>query len=647
MKLTAKLAHSQLKANRKRAVWTLLGIVLSTSMITAVFGFAASGMEAVYNLVGGLRDVYYATIMGAGVILSSVIVAASIIVISNSFRVSAGERLSQFGILKSVGATKRQIAESIMYESIFLSIIGLPVGVAVGLLVQFIGVEIANHLIGDLFAAEAGRRFSFVVAWQAVLVSVALGFGTVLLSAWLPARKAAKIPAISAILKHGDIKVKAKHVRANWLVKTIFGFEGNLASKSLKRSKRNFRATVVSLTISIILFIAASSFGAHLNRMAVLVVHTVDADVIGEYRSAQEFVLTEDGYFCHVIYYPLSEEEAATITARLREFPDTTIMGVGTSVSSWRVPGAKIPSVLFSRTMLEHMGIDDPGEYIHRSFTLVTVDAETYAELCRLAGVPLGSNILVNYYRRQIEGRWTEFAPFDFSEQTITKQLIEEEIEIPIHGELRGGQIPLEVLHATRGWTAVIVPQLDAKTYLWFAQTADPRGFVTHLHDTLDQLIPRDNSLIYSHVRNLAAEENQDRAIISLVMVFVYGFVGMLTLIGFTNVISTIYTNVRARAREFAVLQSVGMTRSGLSRMLNLESILCSFKSLVYGIPLGVAASLLIYRSMLHSVEFRYEWPVFPILICILAVFIITWVTMRYAAARLRGKNIVETIRAE
>ena len=648
MKLTAKLAHSQLKSNRKRAVWTLLGIVLSTSMITAVFGFAASGMDAVYNLVGGLRDVYYQTIIWAGVILSAVIVAASVIVISNSFRVSAGERLSQFGILKSVGATKRQIAESIMYESVFLSVIGLPVGIAVGLLVQFIGVEIANYLIGDLFAAEAGRRFSFVIAWQAILVSAGLGFTTVLLSAWLPARKAAKIPAISAILRHGDVKIKSKHVRANWLVKTIFGFEGNLASKSLKRSKRNFRATVVSLSISIILFIAASSFGAHLNRMAVLVVHTVDADVIGEYRSAQELIFTEAGDFCHAIYHPLSEEEAATFTTRLRNFPDTTIMGVGTSMSSWRVSGASIPSVLFSRTMLEYLGIDNPGEYIHRSFTLVTVDAETYAELCRRAGVPLGSNILVNYYRQHVEGRWTEIAPFDFSEQIITKLLLDEEMEIPIHGELRGGQIPLEVLQATRGWvTAVIVPELDAKTYLWFAQTANPRGFVEHLHSTFDEIIPSDNSLVYAHVRNLAAEENQDRAIISLVMVFVYGFVGMLTLIGFTNVISTIYTNVRARAREFAVLQSVGMTRGGLSRMLNLESILCSFKSLVFGIPLGVAASFLVYRSMLHSVEFRYEWPVFPILICVLAVFIITWVTMRYAAARLRGKNIVETIRAE
>jgi len=649
MKLTAKLALAQLKTNRKRAIWTLLGIVLSTSMITAVFGFAATAMEAVHGIVGGeLRDVYYATAIGTGIVLSSVIVAASVIVISNSFRVSAGERLSQFGILKSVGATKRQIAESIMYESVLLSIVGIPVGIAVGLLVQFIGVEIANHLIGDSMAAEFRTMFGFVIAWQAILVSVGIGFGTVLLSAWLPARKAAKIPAISAILRHGDVKVKAKHVRANWLVKTIFGFEGTLASKSLKRSRRNFRATVVSLTISIILFIAASSFGAHLNRMATLVVHATDADVIGEYRSAQEFIFSEDGYFLNAREHPLSITDAASITARLQDFPNTTVMGVGTSMSSWRVPGALFPTSMFTQSMQNYLELEDPEEELMLSFTLITVDAKTYAELCRLAGVPLGSNILINYRRRHIDGRWTEFTPFAFNEQTITKVELEQETEIPLHGELRYGQIPLEVLHATRGWAfAIIVPEFYAATYYWFAQTANPRDFVMHMHDIFDEFICPDVDLVFTHVHNLAAAANQDRAIINLVMVFVYGFVGMLTLIGFTNVISTIYTNVRARAREFAVLQSVGMTRNGLSRMLNLESILCSFKSLVIGIPLGVAAAFMVYRSMLHSVEFRFEFPLFSILICILAVFIITWVTMRYAAARLRGKNIVETIRAE
>ncbi|MCL2360664.1 MAG: ABC transporter permease [Defluviitaleaceae bacterium] len=651
MKLTAKLAKAQLKTNPKRAIWTLLGIVLSTSMITAVFGFVASSFATIYYLVGGeLRDVYYTMMIGVGLVLSSIIVAASVIVISNAFRISAGERLSQFGILKSVGATKRQIAESIMYESLFLSLIGIPIGIAVGLLVQFIGMEIANYLVRDLLIDQSqnpNAMFRFVIAWQAIIVSIVIALGTVLLSAWLPGRKAAKIPAISAILRHGDVKVKAKHVRANWLVKKLFRFEGMLASKSLKRSKRNFRATVWSLSISIVLFIAASSFGAHLNRMAQLVLNPLDADVVGEFATSMEVVLTEDGDLCHFVYDPMSPYNAEAITARLREFPDTEVMSVGTSSSNWRVTGGHVPISLLSPDMYQALVTDETYDQVWMSLTLVTLDAETYAELSRRAGVPIGSNIIVNYSRQHVDGRWVEFLPFNFAQETVTIESHDYILEVPLHGELRIDQIPRDIMHATRGRIAIIVPPFEAKAYFWFAQTDDPRGFTIHTHEAFDELIPPSDLFSHRNVFNFVAIANQDRALARLVMVFVYGFIGMLTLIAVTNVISTIFTNVRSRAREFAVLQSVGMTRGGLSRMLNLESILCSFKSLVVGIPLGVGAALLIYQAMLHSVEFRFEFPLFAILLVVLAVFIITWITMRYSASRLRGKNIVETIRME
>jgi putative ABC transport system permease protein len=130
-------------------------------------------------------------------------------------------------------------------------------------------------------------------------------------------------------------------------------------------------------------------------------------------------------------------------------------------------------------------------------------------------------------------------------------------------------------------------------------------------------------------------------------MMFIYGFVAMLTLIGLTNVISTISTNVRLRSREFAVLRSIGMTHGGLYRMLNLESILCSVKSLVIGLPIGVTASYLIYHSIMASTDFPFEFPWIPIFQCIIAVFFITWIIMRYSASRLRGGNIVEAIRLE
>jgi putative ABC transport system permease protein len=642
MKLTASLAYSQLKTNRRRTVWTLFGIVLSVSMITAVYGFAFGGMAAAHRLTGNLRAEYNMMIQIIGAVLSVIIFSSSVIVMSNAFRVSAGQRLSQFGILKSVGATKRQITETVVYEGLWLSLIGIPTGIVTGLLVQFIGVRIANALLTDINATQPEPVvFGYVVAWQAILIAVVVGFVTVYVSAWLPARKAAKVTAIDAIRGAGETKIKSHVSRSGWLIKNVFGFEGALASKSLKRSKRNFRATVLSLTISIVLFIGASSFGTHLNRMARLVVHALDADILGEYISSQRFDRGEH------MYWPIDHATAGQITARLREFPDTTVIGAGSNVSPTSVSATALPPGMETARLRETLDLYNEREILHLSFSMVTVDADMYAELIRRAGVPYGSNILINYMRWRDENRWTEFIPFRFDYQTVPIMSRNNIIEVPLHGELRGDQIPNEVLHAGRFMPIVVVPELDAKVYNWYVKTADPVGFSVFMREVFDEYIPfhLETRRVSIGIRNLAAEQAGSRAIIRLLMIFIYGFVGMLTLIGLTNVISTIATNVRSRSREFAVLQSVGMTHNGLNRMLNLESILCSVKSVIYGIPLGIAASYLIFIGILQAVDFGFSFPWLPILQCILAVFFITWVTMRYAAARLRGGSLVDNIR--
>src|SRR5690606_3342723 len=132
------------------------------------------------------------------------------------------------------------------------------------------------------------------------------------------------------------------------------------------------------------------------------------------------------------------------------------------------------------------------------------------------------------------------------------------------------------------------------------------------------------------------------RDITRLILVFIYGFVTMLTLIGLTNVISTISTNVLFRAREFAALRSVGVTPAGLKRMLTLESILCSVKSLVIGVPLGMLGSYLLYRAFSSPVELDFAIPW-----CTLGVIAVTWIIMRFSLSRLRDDNIVETIRLQ
>jgi len=651
MKLTAKLAYSQLITNKKRTIWTLLGILLSTAMITAVFGFAASGAVAIIDLMGDayVRDVYYTTIFGMGGVLSFVIVVVSVIVVSNAFRVSATERLTQFGILKSVGATKKQIAQTVVYEGVLLSVIGIPMGIVIGFLVQFAGVNIANYLLADLNAFQTDDAtiiFGFVFAWEAVIVSIVVAFFTVLLSAWLPARKAAKIAAIDAIRGVNEIKIRAKQVRSNWLVRKLFGFEGELASKSLKRSRRNFRATVVSLTISMVLFIAASSFGTQLFQMTNLVFALIDAEVVASFHSSRQVIFGEDGISTEN-YMTISTNEADNITAKMREFEGVRIFGVGGNTIRYLIYK---DTLHFSAAFGEHLQRNEWLELADRlPVTLLVVDEKNHTELAMRAGVPIGSNILINHARTQASGNWAEFAPLVFNGQTLQLQNYNGEItNLLLHGELRGSDVPNEIIHASMSYVVVLVPEIDAHYYFWAVQTSDPHNFAEYTRGFFrDMLPPSDDVGFNATVFDQAAEENAVRSLFNTIMIALYGFIGMLTLIALTNVISTISTNVRSRSREFAVLQSVGMTHSGLRNMLNLESILCSFKSLVYGVPLGIGISYLLYLFMMESVWFPYELPLLAIIQCIVAVFLITWLTMQYSASRLRNENIVESIRAE
>jgi len=674
-----KLAFSQLKVNRKRTIWTLLGIILSTAMITAVYGFAASGYGAIDGLLGenAVRQEYLATVGSISAVLSIIIIAASVIVISNAFRVSADERTRQFGLLKCVGTTRKQITKIILNEGAILSGIAVPIGIVAGLLVQFGALQSANYILNDLNAINANElRFDFVVAWQAILISAILAFVTVMLSAWLPAKKAAGVSVVDAIRGTGEVNIKAKLICANqaaWassqdaspsrnrrfrpglrskrpapIVKKLFGVEGTIALKSFKRNKRNLRATVISLTISILMFVAASSFGSQMGRMADLVFHQVDANVIGTFQSSTIMAPNENWEYLRQ-YAPISSEDAEAVTARLREFPETSIFGAGSNHHSFTM---EIPIEMITREMEYLFGAEGIAEGVMKSVVLLTVDAENYAALCRLASVPIGSNILINYNREFINNKWTEITPFVFSGQTLYVRNRDDEanmfyFDLPLHGVL-GREAPNEVLWFAGNSVTVLVPGLDSIQYVWFAKSYDPFAFEEYMYTIFDEMIPSDSEIpVNTFVSNGIAQENAQRSIYRLFMLFIYGFVAMLTLIGLTNVISTISTNVRLRSREFAVLRSIGMTQVGLHRMLSLESILCSVKSLVIGLPLGVAASYSIYRSIIMSAMFSFEFPWIPVIQCILAVFVITWVIMRYSALRLRGGNIVEAIRLE
>ena len=654
MKLTRRLAKSQLKINRRRTIWTILGIILSTTMIATVYGLVASVRGLVETIWEGsvLRLHYEAMLAGLGVILGFVIITSSIVVLSNAFRVSAKERTMQFGILKSVGATKKQITQTVLSESIQLSLIGIPIGILAGLSIQFIGVELINHFLSDIFQSarpDASLSVPFVLSWQMLLLSVALSIATVSLSAWLPARKASKVAAIDAIRGAGEVKVTGKSTRAGWMIGKLFGFEGTLAARSLKRSRRNFRATVVVLSLSVALFITLGSFVTQMNRLTLLTLPDMEANVTVGYHSHQRWTEDEDGTVL-TEFTAISREVADTITRRFEAYTGAPVFGLGRD--GWTY-STILPREMLTPQGLERMeqiSLEPIGEEQWFSVLLMTVDQTHYALLAERAGVPLGSNILVNHVRTNTpDGRRWEFEPLRFSGQTLelSSRYDGGTRELPLHGVLSIGEVPNEIMHeGTQDITIIVPDEPPAVTrYLWFVSAEDPTSFSDYAFDLIGEIDFGEGG--NWHVFNSQQEQEMMRSLITLITTFVWGFVALLTLIYLTNIISTIAANVQSRAKEFAVLQSAGMTHGGLNRMLNLESVLSSIKSLFIGVPLGILGAYFVYLAVARAAQFNFALPWIAIAISILAVLTLTWIVIRYAAKQLRKRNIVDTIRGE
>ena len=176
---------------------------------------------------------------------------------------------------------------------------------------------------------------------------------------------------------------------------------------------------------------------------------------------------------------------------------------------------------------------------------------------------------------------------------------------------------------------------INADTYI---QSSDPDKTEQEISDMLGGSV---------WVQNYDFQARMINGVTLVIEIFVYGFIIAISLIGVTNIFNTISTNMRLRAREFASLRSIGMTRREFNRMISLESVFYSVKSLLFGIPIGLLGGWIIKLIYSQRQPLDYQFPWLAILISVAAVGLAVWMIMRYSIAKVRKQNIIETIRNE
>ena len=655
MRLFLHLAKSQFRVNRLRSFWTVVAVVLATALITCVTHFGASGAAMIRESVGGGLTMYSAMYVRVLVVpaafLSVLIMLMAVVVISNVFRVSASARTAEFGTLKCVGATPAQIRKTMLWEAALLALIGIPLGLLLGLGLTAGGIAIANHFFDELNALThimlktMTFHLRFVLSPLGLLLAVVLSLLTVLISACLPARKAARQSAIASVRGRDAVKIRARrsHQWMDALVMRVFGPEGLLAHKTLTRSRQTFRTTVAALAVAVVLFVFIGFLWHQAGTFNAMMTTDDGYTVTADYQSAMAH--DDTAYVA-----PITSTLGDAITGELARYDGgTDVFGFGNDYERYDVTLDTASLTPEIRSYYELEGQATAAFDVE----CIVLDHQHYQALCAQAGVSAGSVLLINNDRLNIKGYSTDTAFFKEVPQSLKLEETDgTTTEVTIDAVLDAGDVPDVLYYPNTNPVRLILPEMTLRQYSWQAAPADMQGFMAYAEQVLSEHFPdqsRDNYMENGYSARVYATEDYFKVMniaIVLALVFLACFCGLLMLIGFTNVVSTLSTNVLMRSSEFAVLQSIGMTPEGLRKMLALESILCSLRAMLIGVPLGVLLTYLVALPVRAAFPVPYHFPLLPILLCCAGVLALTLCITTLAARRLRRQNIIARIRA-
>lgn len=588
----------------------------------------------------------------------SIISIACIIVIYNSFAISVMERKKLFGLFSSIGATKAQIRKTVFFEALIVGSIGIVLGV----LGAYIGIGtlivILNHLLED----QLGIPLSLTTYPLFIIIPIIFITLVMIISVFIPARRASKISPIEVIRQNDDIKIKGKKLRTSKLVNYLFGVEGTIALKNIKRNKRKYRITIVSLCISIITFLAFSSY---------LKFGTMTAD---DYMGKPDYDV-----YVYINYNSYNEtvKKALDEMLMLKDVEDYV------QYEQLLVPIKLIDEQYYTndnKNYFDSYSLED-GKYINEYVHVIKLDDKTYESYKKKLGLTTNRMIFINKYyvmdyrdnnRKLINiNLYKDNLSITFCNDKLINDLNNSSDYLENDGYMTKEQYDSICTYNVSNFYMVnddIYPNLlEDKKYMkdviivnssdfekikevsYQDKENNSIGFMTLIKandfEKLDELGKTiDNYGTYQNITE--SQKSQSNSILAVKILF-YGFITLVTLIGVTSVFNTISTNINLRKREFAIFRSIGLTPHGFNKMIWFESLFFGLKSLLYGLPIGIVLSYLIALNMNNLVKFEYSLPIEAIVISIIGVFVVVLITMWYSTSKIREENILEAIREE
>lgn len=627
--------------------------------------------ECVFPIDGSFKALFT-----VAAVVALIIILTSVYCIKNSFNISITEKIRQYGMLASVGATRRQIKSSVKTEAAMLGVVGIPVGTMSGILASLILVKVVNALS----AGWLNVALSFHTSLPALILAVIMSIATIYFSATGSARRAAKVTPLEAIRNTKEIKIKSSKLKTPAIIGRIWGIGGVISYKNIKRNNKKYRTTVTSIVICSVTFIVISYFMSMAFSMVGMSYASADYNIginmsckkdidiekfsklLSGIEGAEDYLVgagydfdvskpeytKEYGEYCRQVYDNSEDvSQMFLITVLDDKSYDKYASDAG-------IKNAAAGAILVNKCTFDVYN-ENSSKYVKKEMELYKYKAGDTIEC--------GYNVYddASSDDNAVEGG-TESSTEDNSgyvdEETINNG-VRKTVDVTIAGVTDKVPIGYKGYSNTllfmnqKGFESLwgdgkngneIKPGYASYSAYVVAENAD------EYQDTFEKETEGnpEYSQISFYVSNMDKQMRDEKSLFTLLGVFAYGLIVVIALIGITNIINTLSTGMELRSREFATLRSIGMTDKQFVGMVRLESVFISVKALVIGVPLGILISYLLCVMMNRMDDaIIYEPPYKAIILCIVVVIMLIYAIMKLSMTKLRHNNIIETIKNE
>ena len=641
--------------------------------------------ECVFPIDGSFKALFT-----VAAVVALIIILTSVYCIKNSFNISITEKIRQYGMLASVGATRHQIKSSVKTEAAMLGVVGIPVGTMSGILASLILVKVVNALS----AGWLNFALSFHTSLPAIILAVIMSIATIYFSATGSARRAAKVTPLEAIRNTKEIKIKSAKLKTPAIIGRIWGIGGVISYKNIKRNNKKYRTTVTSIVICSVTFIVISYFmSMAFSRVGMSYASTdyniginmsckKDLDIeklsklLSGIEGAEDYLVgagydfdvskpeytKEYGEYCRQVYDNSEDvSQMFLITVLDDKSYDKYASDAG-------IKNAAAGAILVNKCTFDVYN-ENSSKYVKKEMELYKYKAgdtiecgyNVYDDASSDDNAAEGNTESSTEDNNAVEGG-TEISTEDnngyVDEETINNG-VRKTVDVTIAGVTDKVPIGYKGYSNTllfmnqKGFESLwgdgkngneIKPGYASYSAYVVAENAD------EYQDTLEKETAEnpEYSQISFYVSNLDKQMRDEKSLFTLLLVFAYGLIVVIALIGITNIINTLSTGMELRSREFATLRSIGMTDKQFVGMVRLESVFISVKALVIGVPLGILISYLLCVIMNRMDDvIIYELPYKAIILCIVVVIMLIYAIMKLSMTKLRHNNIIETIKNE